>query len=117
MGRGHDVGPGGMDLRVDDERRRVHRAPAFDDLALVVDEEEVGHPDVPEVHGEGVDPEVVGELGVAGGDVSGHAFVEAEPGEQTEGGGQALLAMQALVLDRVEGRREGELHLRHGPSL
>ena len=49
-----------------------------------------------EVHAERVDPEVVGPLGVAGGDVAGHALVEAEPPEDPERRGEALLAVQAL---------------------
>ena len=57
---------------------------------------------------ERVDPEVVGVLRVAGGDVAGHALVEAEPAEEPERGGEALLAVQALVLDRRAAReREG----------
>ena len=75
---------------------------ALDDLAPVVHEDEVGHPDVAEVHAERVDPEVVEVLGVAGGDVAGDALVEPEAGEEPERGGQALLAVQALVVD---GRR------------
>ena len=52
------------------------------------------------MHAERVDPEVVGQLGVAGGDVPGDALVEAERAEQPERGGQPLLAVQALVVDR-----------------
>ena len=64
------------------------------------------HADLLEAHPERVDPEVVEPLRVAGGDVTGHPFVEPELPEQSEGGGEALLAVQALVLDRLEG---GEL--------
>ena len=72
------------------------RLVAFDHLAVVVDEHEVGHRDLPEVHRERVDPEVVEQLGVAGGDVAGDALVEPEPREQAERGREALLAVQAL---------------------
>ena len=82
-GRDH-VGPGGVDLRVDRERGAVDRRVALDDLALVVDQDQVGDPDVAEVHAERVDPEVVEVLGVAGRDVAGDALVEAEPAEQPE---------------------------------
>ena len=44
-------------------------------------------------------------LGVAGGDVAGDALVEAELAEQPEAGGEALLAVQALLLDGVELRQ------------
>ena len=74
-------------------------------LAVVVDQDEVGHRDVPEVHPEGVDPEPVVVAGIAGGDVACHALVEPEPGEEPEPGGEALLAVQALLFDGGEGRR------------
>ena len=82
------------------------RPGALDDLALVVDQEQVAHPDLLEAHAERVHPEVVGQLGVAGGDVAGDALVEAEVAEEPEAGRQALLAVAALVLDRLE-RRQG----------
>ena len=72
-GRDH-VGPGGVDLRVDDERGLVHRPVALDDLAVVVDEDQVLDPDLLEVHAERVHPEVVEPLGIAGGDVPGDAL-------------------------------------------
>ena len=59
--------------------------PALDDLALVVHEDEVGGPDVAEVHAERVHPEVVGQLGVAGRDVAGDALVEADRAAQLAG--------------------------------
>ena len=82
----------------------------LDHLALVVDQDQVGHPDVAEVHAEGVDPEVVGPLGITGGDVPGHPFVEAELGEQPERGRQPLLAVEPLLVGRVERHVGGELH-------
>ena len=66
-------------------------------------------PDLLEAHAERVDPEVVEQLGVAGRDVAGDALVEAEAAEQPERGGEALLAVAALLLDRLEGR-EGVRH-------
>jgi hypothetical protein len=48
-----------------------------DDPAVVAHEQQVADPDVPEVHTERVDPEMVGQLGVAGGDVSEYALAEA----------------------------------------
>ena len=48
---------------------------------------------------------MIGELRVAHGDVPGAAHVEAVAGEQAEGAGQALLAQQALSLDRGLLRR------------
>ena len=62
------------------------------------------------MHSEGVDPEVVEPLGVAGGDVSGDALVESEPGEQPERGREPLLAMEALLLGGVEHHIRWEFH-------
>ena len=78
---------------------------ALDDVTLVVDEDEIADPDVGEGLAERVDPEVVGPLRVAGRDVPGHALLVAEVGEQAEGGGQALLAVEAFLLDGIERRR------------
>src|SRR3954452_15686499 len=50
------------------------------------------------------------QLGIAGGDVAGHALVEAALGEQAEAGGQALLAVETLLLNRIERRRRGDQH-------
>ena len=97
-------------LRVDRERGGVHRRVAFDDLAVVVDADQVGDADVLEAHPERVDPELVEVLGVAGRDVPGDALVEPELPEERNAGGQALLAVQALLLDRLELREVvGEL--------
>ena len=103
MGGRHHVGAGGVDLRVDGEGGGVDRPVAVDDLAAVVDQDEVLDPDELEAHPEWIDPEVVGALGIPDGDVTGQPLVEAELSEQPEGGGEALLAMPALVLDVVEG--------------
>src|SRR5207253_6875194 len=53
--RRHHVWPSGVHLRVDGERRRVHRVLALHHVAVVVDEEEVRGADVPEVHPERVE--------------------------------------------------------------
>ena len=83
-------------------KAEVERPVALDHLALVVDQQEVLDLNLTEVHAERVDPEGVGQLGVAGGDVAGRALAEAELAEQAEGGGQALLAMAPLLLDGAE---------------
>ena len=76
-----------------------------DDRAVVVDAHQVGDRDQAEVDAERVQPEPVGELGVAHGDVAGHALAEPEATEQPERGGEALLAVDAL-LGRVVERRQ-----------
>src|SRR5438874_4397364 len=90
---------------MDDERGLVDRRVALDDVALVVDEQQVGDADVAEARAEGVHPEVVEALRVARRDVAGHALVEAETPEQPERGSEALLAVEALLLDRRELRQ------------
>src|SRR5439155_14801866 len=62
VGGGNYIGPGRVHLGVDDEGGGVDGPVAAHHVALVVDEQQVGHADVAEVHGEGVDPEVVGQL-------------------------------------------------------
>ena len=84
---------------MDRERGLVERPLALDDRALVADEQQVADPDVAEVHAERIDPEVVGQLGVAGGDVAGHALVEAESAEESEGRGEVLLSVQPFLFD------------------
>ena len=65
-----------------------------------------------EAHAERVDPEVVGQLGVTGGDVPGHALAEAEAAEQAQGAGQALLAVQAFLLHGGKDRWDRSHQLR-----
>ena len=69
-------------------------------------QDEVAGPDQPEAHAERVDPEQLGVLGVAPGQVAGDALVEAELVEQPEGGGHPLLEVGALLVGRRE-RGEG----------
>ncbi len=104
MRSGDHVGAGGMDGCVDDERGSVDRLGAVDDVAVVVDEDQVALLDVAEAHAERVHPEHVGILGVAYRDVSGDAFGEPEPSERAQRPGEVGLAVVALVLDVVELR-------------
>jgi len=69
----------------------------------VIDEDQVGNPHPGEVPAERVHPETIGVLGVARGDVSGRALVEAELAEDAERGGEAPLALQPLVGGRQGG--------------
>ena len=87
---------------MDGECGRVEGPVAVDDLAVVVDEDQVLDADLFEVHPERVHPEMVEQLGVSGGDVTRHPFVESKMPEQAKGGGEALLAVPSLVLDVVE---------------
>ena len=102
VGGGDDVGAGGVHGGVDGEGGRVHRPAALDDLAGVAHQDQVGDADVAEAHAEGIDPEVVGQLGIASRDVAGDALGEAEAAEQPQRAGQPLLAVQALLFQVVE---------------
>ena len=105
---GDHVGTRLVDRRVDHERGTVDRPAAVDDVAGVVDQEQVADPHVAEAHAERVDPEVVGELGVADRDVPGDAFAEPDATEDAQRAGQLLLAVQALLLDVRKGGRAVE---------
>ncbi len=107
-GRDH-VGTGRVHLRVDRERGPVDHRVAFDDVTAVVDADEVGDADVLEVHPERVEPEAVEVLGIAHGDVAGDALVEPELAEQAERCRQALFAVEALLVDRVELGQEAQV--------
>ena len=98
---GDDIGPRLVNRRVDHERGAVDRVFAEDDVAVVVDEDQVAHLGVAEADRERVDPEVLGELGVANGDVPGDALAETDAAEYAQRAGQLLLAVQAFVFDRV----------------
>jgi hypothetical protein len=104
----HHVRTGRVHRRVDDEPGPVHRPVPVPHGALVVDQDQVGHPQVPERRAERVHPEHVRVLRVAHGDVPGHSLAEAEPAEHPQRSGQLLLAVPALVLDGVEDRRSGQ---------
>src|ERR1700744_2198169 len=94
------VHPGG-----DHERSAVDRAGPFDHIALVVDQDKVGCLDSVERHTKWIDPEILWVFGVAHRDVAGDALGEAELTEESEPGGELLLAVLALRFDRAEGRR------------
>ena len=91
---------------MDRESGRVDGPIPLDDLARVTDEDEVRDADVAKAHAEGVDPEVVCQLGVARGDVPGDALGEAEAAEEPERTREPLLTMQTLLLHGFERWRD-----------
>ncbi|GAA3049400.1 hypothetical protein GCM10020000_32420 [Streptomyces olivoverticillatus] len=117
VGGGHDVGAGLVDLRVDREGGLVDVVAAFGDLALVVDQDQIGDGDVLERHPEGIDPEVIRELRVTRGDVPRDAFLEAEPPEEPQSGREPLLTVPPLVRNGVVLGRHGEVKLIGGYGL
>ena len=99
-----DVGTRPVDLGVDRERRRVHRAVTGEQVAVEVDEQQVGRAEVAPAPAERVHPELVRELRVADGDVAGDPVVVPELREQPVRDRQVALAVGALLLDRRERR-------------
>jgi len=111
---GHDVGTGFVDRGMDRERGRVHRMAAVDDVAAVVDEDEVAGAHLAEALAERVHPEVLGEFGVTHRDVAGDPLAESELAEDAERPGQLRLAVGAFLLDGVERSGQVQAHgLRH----
>ena len=92
---------------MDRERGDIHRAIALDDFALRVHQDQVGHPDVPEMHAERIHPEMVRPLRVARRDVPRHTLVKTEFRKQPERSGEPLLAVAAFLFNRGEFRNRG----------
>ena len=85
----HDVRPRLVNSAMNQETRRISRQshiPA-NSISVVVDQNHVAGFEQAEVFGQRVCPEGVGVLGVADGDVAGHAFGVAFAGEDAEGEG------------------------------
>jgi hypothetical protein len=98
---------------VDGKRGLVDRSIALYDRTLFIDHDQIRHTDMCEVHAEGIDPEVICQLGIADGDVAGDSFHESEFRKQAECGCQALFAMQPFLTSRLErghGGRLGNFH-------
>ena len=98
---------------MDRERRAVDDVVALDHVAVVVDEEKVRDADHAEVTTERVHPEVVEQLGVTSSDVARGTLVVAELGPEPERGGQSLLAVESLLVDRGPSRRLTSVRLLH----
>lgn len=97
VGGGDRVGASGVDLGVDGEGCGVYGAIAVEDLAAGVDQDQIRYANMTEVHAKGIDPKTMGIFRVAGGNVSGDAFIEAVAGKESKGGGEPLFAVQSFV--------------------
>jgi len=94
-----------MHTGMDRERGGIDRIVPFDDLALVVHQDQVGYPDLSEVYAERVDPKPFRIAGIASRNVAGDTLIVSEPGKQAKRGSQALLAVPPLLGYRAEGGR------------
>jgi hypothetical protein len=72
---------------MDGEGGLVNSVITLDHFSCMADKEKVRYTDMAEGHPEGVHPEAVGVLGVAGGYVSGHSLTEPKAAKDAEGGG------------------------------
>ena len=79
--------------------RAIDRRIAINNIAIVVNENQIAHSHEPEAASEWVYPKVIRKLGVAHGDVPGDAFAEAQSPEHAQGTGQFLFALGALFFD------------------
>ena len=111
VGGGDDLGSGRVDRRVQHERRAIDVVLAVHDVAVVIEQDQIGRSHMSEAHAERVDPKQVGVLRVADGDVAGHTLAEPEPSEDAQRAGELRLAVGALLLDGVEGRRSCDLEI------
>src|SRR5215471_13154686 len=89
---------------MDRERGNVDWVLAFNDFAARVHQDQIGSADMPEMHAERIDPEVIRPLRIARRNVTGHALVETELGKKTKAGGQTFFAMPAFLPYRCELR-------------
>src|SRR5271169_3799181 len=105
MRRCQRIGAGLVHPGMDHKRCPVNRTSPFDHIALVIDQDKVGGFDSVERHPEWIHPEILGVFVLSYRDVTCYTFGEAEPAEESEPGGQLLLAVLALRLDRAEDRR------------
>src|SRR5262245_9753954 len=105
MGGGDATGARRMNRRMNREGGGVDHVSAFDDLAFVVDQDQIRDANLAEIHAERIDPEMVRLFGVARSDVPRDAFVKSEFGEETERRCQSPFPVQPLLFDRVESRR------------
>ena len=90
-------------------RGGVNGPRALDNLAGVIDKDQVGDANAAEINRQRIHPEMISQDRVAYRDVSANAVIEAVMRKDPVGGGEALLAMQALVQFGCKHRHVGPL--------
>ena len=96
VGSGHHVGSGHVEASVDSEGRLVQGVLTVEDLAGVVDQQEVRYSDVAERRSKGIHPEGVIVLRVPDGDMAGHSLAKPEFSEDSKCGCQPFLPVPTL---------------------
>ena len=109
MAHRQNVGMRLMDGRMQHKAGPVDRMRALDHLAVVVHQNQVGHPDLRKMHRHRVGPVQLRALRIAHCQVAGEAIVKALQGKGPAGGNQALLAMLPLLGRGGKHRHFGEL--------
>src|SRR5258708_1487292 len=95
-----DVRPRFMDLRMNRKRAAIHRRAPFHGLAAMIHQDEVRDADFAEVLAEAVDPEMIGELRVPRGNMSGDSLIKPTFREQPERSRKPFFSMTPLFRDR-----------------
>ena len=91
-----------MQSRVNDKCCTIDGHSAVNNFAMMVDQQQVADAHVSKAQAKWVDPKVVSQFGVAHGDVAGNAFTKTHTTENTQGAGEARLAIDALFFKGVE---------------
>lgn len=114
--RAHDIWPSRMDGRMDHKRRSVQHTirPTSNDGTFMIDLDQIGRLDQGESETERIHPKGRGIDGIANGDVSRDAFVEAVFAEDAEGGSEAALEVLALFFLVIEDGRTAQCHFYFG---
>ena len=88
-----------MELGVDRERRCVDIAIAADDVAVVVNTDEVRHSHQFEVVAKWVDPKAIGELWIPDSHVASNTLSEVHAPKYSKACGESLLAVEPLSFE------------------
>src|SRR6202041_684944 len=107
--RGNYIWTGAVHTGMDREGRSIHRVFSFHDLALMVHKNQIRSANLPEMHAERIDPEMIEFFGIAGGDMSRDAFVEPKTREKPEGSGEHSFASWRLFSSVGAHRRDRAL--------
>lgn len=113
MRRRMDIRPRAMNAPMNREARRIEQLPvawlaAFEHVAVVVDQQQVGRLHLVEGHAVGVHPERVRVECVPYGYVACDALVVAQSGEDAEGAGEPVFEVFALLSATSRGGVKGK---------
>src|SRR5689334_11891484 len=95
-GGGH-IRAGRVNMPMDREGGDIHDSLSFDHIPHAVDPDEIGRPDLAEIHAEWINPECLRINRIAHRDVPGDAFAEAQGGEYSKPAGEAFLTVALLI--------------------